>query len=126
MSTDTDFERNVKKLKIEIENLYDVADTAAIEDTAVRLERLNYAPPIFIPVARFVRLTKATLLEETDKLLAMPDQQACALAPDNPGKCQDLRLQFISANIFYYKKLLALRAGDPEEWDEIDELYVHD
>jgi hypothetical protein len=29
--------------------------------------------------------------------------------------------------IFYhYRKLLKLRNGDPEEWDEIDELYVHD
>jgi hypothetical protein len=28
--------------------------------------------------------------------------------------------------LFYYKKLLLLRQGNSEEWDEVDELYVHD
>ena len=36
------------------------------------------------------------------------------LAPDEPKKCQDLRLQFISVQIFYYEKLLLLRKGDIE------------
>lgn len=126
MTTDKEFARKVEELRNEITNLDDVADQEIIENTAARLEGLNYAPPIVIPVARFVRLTRETFLEETEKLLSMPDHEACALAPEDPAKCQDLRLQFISTSLFYYKKLLALRAGESEEWDEIDELYVHD
>ncbi len=71
-------------------------------------------------------MAKDPLLEEIDRLLALPDDQACALAPNEPGKCRDLRLQFISTLVFHYQKLLRLRAGDAEEWDEIDELYIHD
>jgi hypothetical protein len=66
------------------------------------------------------------LLVEIDRILAMPDGEACALAPDNTNKCEDLRVQFITVLIYYYKKLLELRKGNPEEWDEVDELYVHD
>jgi len=56
----------------------------------------------------------------------MPDQKTCALAPDEPQKCQDLRLQFISVLIYYYKQLVLLRQGNPDAWNEVDEVYVHD
>jgi hypothetical protein len=79
-----------------------------------------------VATGTFLRLTKQTLLEEIDKILALPDQEACALAPDEPLKCQDLRVQFISVLIFYYRKLILLRQEDLDTWDEIDELYVHD
>ncbi|MGB8718438.1 MAG: hypothetical protein WCD46_03950, partial [Desulfobacterales bacterium] len=65
-------------------------------------------------------------LKEVDGILAMADGAVCALAPDNPGKCEDLRVQYLTVILYYYKKLLQLRNGSPEEWDEIDELYVHD
>jgi hypothetical protein len=71
-------------------------------------------------------LTKQGLLDEIDRIVAMPDAEACALAPNEPKKCQDLRVEFISVQMFYYKKLALLRQGDIETWDEIDELYVHD
>ena len=120
------FEQKIAALKEEIETLQDIADQEIIEQTALRLEKLNYAPPIVVPLGVFFRFTRKTLLAEIDNLLKLPDAEACALAPDEPGKCQDLRVQFISVLIFYYKKLLLLRADDIETWDEIDELYVHD
>lgn len=83
-------------------------------------------PPVIIPIARFLRLTKETLLTEIDNILALSDEQACALAPDDPLKCQDMRLQSLAVQIFYYKKLVLLRQDDIETWEEIDELYVHD
>lgn len=120
------FAEDIAALKAEIENLDDVGDSDLIEKTARRLEKLNYSPPIVLPLTRFFRLNRESLLEEVDKLLALPDAEACALAPDEPAKCQDLRKQFITVLLFYYKKLLLLRAGDADEWDEIDELYIHD
>ena len=126
MTNETSFEAKVEQLKQKVRSFADDADTSVIEETARRLEKLNYAPPVIISNDKFLRLTKASLLEEVDRILALPDAEACALAPDEPKKCQDLRLQFIAVQIFYYEKLLMLRQGDIETWDEIDELYVHD
>ena len=126
MTTELSFEEKVEQLKQKVRNFADDADAPVIEETAQRLEKLNYAPPVIISLDKFLRLTKDSLLEEIERILALPDAEACALAPDEPQKCQDLRLQFISVQIFYYEKLLLLRQGDIETWEEIDELYVHD
>ena len=120
------FSEKISQFKEEIRNLHDITDPDIIESTAKRLEGLNYSPPVIIPIPVFLRLSKETLLNEVDKILAMPDQEACALAPDDPAKCRDLRIQFIAVQIYYYKILLSLREGDADAWDEIDELYVHD
>ncbi len=126
MTEQLSFAEQVEALKQKVRSFNDQADQALIEETAGRLEKLNYAPPVIIPLATFLRLNKGSLLQEIDKILAMPDHEACALAPDEPKKCQELRLQFIAVQIYYYEKLLLLRQGDLETWDEIDELYVHD
>lgn len=126
MAKEQSFEVQVQKLKEEVETFDDTPNADLIEKTAVRLEKLNYSPPVMLPLSSFLRLTKYTLLEEIERILAMPDQEACALAPNEPKKCEDLRSQFISVEIFYYKLLIRLRQGDPEAWDEVDELYVHD
>lgn len=126
MTAELDFETRVEELKDKVRGFKNDAGSATIEETAERLEKLNYAPPVIIPLGRFLRLTKDSLLEEIDRILALPDQEACALAPDDHRKCQDLRLEFISVQIFYFEKLMLLRRGDAETWDEIDELYVHD
>jgi hypothetical protein len=126
MTTELSFEDKVEQLKQKVRDFGDDAGASLIEETAQRLEKLNYAPPIIISIEKFLRLTKESLLAEIDRILALPDAEACALAPDEPKKCQDLRLQFISVQIFYYEKLILLRQGDIETWEEIDELYVHD
>ena len=120
------FEDKVKQFKVEVSGFLDEVSQEVIEKTAVRLEGLNYSPPVIIPIDKFLRLTKKGLQDEIDRILAMPDREACALAPNEPMKCQDLRLQFISVQIFYYKKLMLLRQDDIETWEEVDELYVHD
>lgn len=126
MTEQLSFTEQVEALKQKVRSFDDQVDQTLIEETAVRLEKLNYAPPVIIPMATFLRLNKNSLLQEIDRILAMPDHEACALAPDEPKKCQELRLQFIAVQIYYYEKLLLLRQGDLETWDEIDELYVHD
>jgi len=120
------FAEQVESLKQKVRDIDETADAKLIEDTAQRLEKMGFTPPVMIPIAAFLRLNKDTLLQEIEKILAMPDQEACALAPNEPKKCEDLRIEFISVLIFYYEKLILLRGDDQEEWDEIDELYVHD
>lgn len=121
-----DFNTKVTQLKNKILSLDEDAPLNIIEETATRLEGLNYSPPVSIHLATFLRLTKGTLIIEIDKILDMPDEEACALAPNDPGKCQDLRIQFISVLLFYFKQIISLRNSDVEAWDEVDEMYVHD
>lgn len=120
------FTQQVDELKAQIRQLPDDHSTETIEQTAARLEGLNYAPSVITPNATFLRLDKQGMLNEVDRIVEMPEQEACALAPDDDKKCEDLRLQFMKVILFYYQKLLRLRDGDAEEWDEVDELYVHD
>lgn len=126
MADKLSFDQQVEVLKQKVRSFEDQSDEGLIEETAVRLEKLGYTPPVIIPLESFLRLNKDLLLKEIERILAMPDHEACALAPDEPKKCQDLRLQFISVQTYYYEKLMLLRQGDSEAWDEIDELYVHD
>jgi hypothetical protein len=126
MSANRIFLQQIDDLKKEVRQLDDDFDENVIETTAVRLKGLNFSPPVITPMDSFLRLSSKGLLAEIDRILAMPDAEACALAPDNTKKCEDLRVQYITVLVFYYKKLLELRKGNPEEWDEVDELYVHD
>lgn len=126
MSANSTFDQQIDDLRKQVRGLDDDFTDELVEQTAVRLKGLNFSPPVVTPLDEFLRMRRGELLTEIDRILAMPDAQACALAPDNTEKCADLRVQFISVLIYYYTKLLALRQGTPEEWDEIDELYVHD
>jgi protein-tyrosine-phosphatase len=126
MSEEHEFSAKIEQFRRQVQEMPNDASPEIIEKTAVRLEGINYAPPVIIEHARFLRLTKQELLDEIDRIVAMPDAEACALAPNEPKKCRDLRVEFISVQMFYYRKLAFLRQGDIETWDEIDELYVHD
>lgn len=125
MSTET-FEQQVASLKNKIDNLIDDTSDDHVEEIALRLQGLNFSPPVITPINYFIRLRNDDLKDEMERILAMPDAEACALAPDDTKKCEDLRIQYITVLIYYYTKLLKLRSGDIEEWDEVDELYVHD
>ncbi len=120
------YEDQVDELKYIIGELEEDHPPEIIESTATRLEGLNYAPAVVTPNRKFLRMTKQDLLAEVDRILALPEHEACALAPDDTRKCEDIRLQTIKVLLFYYEKLLLLRKGDADEWDEVDELYVHD
>lgn len=120
------FVKQIEGVKEEIEQLEDINTKDQIEDVAVRLERLGYSPPIITEIKRFIRFDRNGLRSEVDRILAMSDAEACALTPGSSVTCEDLRVQYLTVLIYYYKKLLALRSGDAEEWDEVDELYVHD
>lgn len=126
MAAEKSFLQEVEAIKNSVTKLPDTFSPDQIEETAVRLEGLNYAPSVITPNKQFLRLSRQAMLDEIDRVLAMPEEEACALAPGDEKKCNDLRLQFIRVIAYYYEKLILLRQGNAEEWDEIDELYVHD
>jgi len=125
MSIET-FEQQIASLKAKIDGLVDDTSDDHVEEVASRLEGLNFSPPVVTRLKYFIRLRNDDLKYEIDRILTMPDAEACALAPDNTKKCEDLRVQYITVLIYYYTKLLKLRSGNADEWDEVDELYVHD
>ena len=126
MTNEQSFSQQIEDLKSKIRSLPDNHSAETIETTAERLEGLNYAPSVITPNKAFLRMNRQDLLDEVDRILQLPEQEACALAPNDEKKCEDLRIQFITVIIYYYEKLLLLRDGNADEWDEVDELYVHD
>lgn len=125
MKTDV-FQRQVQQLKQKVSTMVDDTSDDYAEEVALRLTGLNFTPPVITPIQEFVRMRNDDFIDEIDRIVAMPDAEACALAPGDARKCADLRLQYLTVLLYYYTKLLGLRAGDAEEWDEVDELYVHD
>ena len=125
MSAET-FEQQITALKAKVDVLNDDTSDDHVEEVALRLLKLNFTPPVITPIKLFVRLRNDDVREEIERILAMPDAEACALAPDDTKKCEDLRIQFITVLIYYYTKLVELRRENADEWDEVDELYVHD
>lgn len=126
MSASQTYLSQLQELRDKVKEFENTHSATQREETAKRLEGLNYAPSMITPTATFLRMDQQGLLEEIDRIVAMDDAEACALAPDDTLKCEDLRLQYIRVLLFYYEKLIRLRNGDAEEWDEVDELYVHD
>lgn len=120
------FQRQVEQLKQKVSAMVDDTSDDYAEEVALRLTGLNFTPPVITPIKEFIRMRNDDLILEIDRIVDMPDTEACALAPGDSRKCADLRLQYITVLLYYYTKLVALRAGDAEEWDEVDELYVHD
>lgn len=121
----SDNENRVSQITQEIQAMNDHPHSV-IEETASRLEVLNYSPPVNTSLPAFLRLTQNTLLEEIDTVMNLPENDVCARIQDGSEQCEDIRVQVISVLLFYYKQLYKLRDGDGEAWDDIDEIYVHD
>jgi len=126
MSSTSDFLQQVAQLQDELRLVVDQPDPKVVEETAVKLEGLNYAPTVILPVAEFLRIKKIDLLGKIEEIILLSDEEVYELAPGDPRSYFAIKLQFISAFVYYYKQLARLRRDVPEAWDEVDELYVHD
>jgi len=126
MNSTSDFLQQVAQLQDELRLVVDQTDPRVIEETAVRLEGLNYAPTVVLPVAEFLRIKKIDLLARIEEIILLGDEEVYELAPGDPRSYFSIKLQFISALVYYFKQLARLRRDVPEAWDEVDELYVHD
>jgi len=116
------YERQLEEIAVEIDMIVDRYGPDCIEQTARRLEKLQYAPPVPVDIATFLRLNKSALQAEVDKISGTVDR----LENKSEKIVLERSIQSINILLYYYKKLQLLRDDDPESWDEIDELYVHD
>lgn len=126
MISAAEFLERVAQLQDELRTVVDLGDSRMIEETAAKLEGLNYAPTVIVPAARFLRMKKIDLLEKIEEIILLSDEEVYELTPGDPRGYFDIKLQFIAALVYYFKQLARLRRGVPEAWDEVDELYVHD
>lgn len=126
MSATADFLHKVAALQDELRAVTAVADPKVIEETAVRLEGMQYAPTVILPVDRFLRMTKLELLEKIEEIILLSAEEVYELSPGDPRSYFALKLRYISVLVYYFKQLTRLRRGVSEAWDEVDELYVHD
>ena len=111
MVSASEFLHRVAELQDELRLVVDQGDSKMIEKTAVKLEGLNYAPTVIVPVGQFLRMRKVDLLARIEELILLNDEEVYELAPGDSRSSSDLTLQFIAV---------------PEAWDGVDELYVHD
>jgi hypothetical protein len=126
MSATSDFLYKVAAIQDDLRTVTDVADAKVVEETAVRLEGLNYAPTVILPVKSFLRIRKLELLEKIEDIIILSDEEVYEISPGDPRSYYAIKLQYISALVYYFKQLALLRRGNAEAWDEVDELYVHD
>jgi predicted phage gp36 major capsid-like protein len=96
--------------------LPDDASAIDIESTAHDLECLNYEPILFIKTPTFLRMTKAELMKEINRVLALPAEEA-----SDAFKTGHIELLF-----YHFELLTRLRLQDAEAWDQVNELYVDD
>lgn len=126
MITASDFLLEVGALQDEVRGISDVANAKKVEEVATRLEEMNYAPTVVLPLDRFLRIRKVELLSEIEKIIVLSDEEVYEMSPGDPRCSIECKLRYIVALVYYFRQLVQLRKGDPEAWDEVDELYVHD
>ncbi len=126
MVTATDFLLKVAELQDDLRRLVDISDAKTVTETAERLEGLNYAPTVILPVDEFLRIKKTDLLSKIEEIITFSDEEVYEISPGDPRNNFEKKLQYIAALVYYFKQLVQLRRGNPEAWDEVDELYVHD
>ncbi|WP_419174710.1 hypothetical protein [Desulfosediminicola sp.] len=126
MITASDFLLEVSALQDEVRALNDIADARTVAEVAARLEALNYAPTVVLPLERFLRIRKLELLSEIEKIIVLSDEEVYEMSPGDPRCSIECKLRYIVALVYYFRQLVQLRKGNPDAWDEVDELYVHD
>lgn len=95
----------------QIQELPPDAEPGAIEETAGRLNAMNWQPTLLTDYPDFVTTTRDELRQFIEELT---------------DKRDDLTEQHLSLLLYHYRLLQRLRTDDPEAWDEVNELMEDD
>jgi len=111
-------------LEKELKDLVIVDDPEKIRQTADILKKMNYSPIILTDFDGFLSVNSADFFPGLEKVLNSPDVDASALPR---GETQEsFRSKKASLLLYHYRLLNRLRRGEPEAWDEINELMEDD
>ena len=85
---------------------------------------MKYTPTLLTDFPGFLRVDSGAFFTRVEEVLNAPDVNPEDLPPD---ETQDsFRERQVSMLIYHYKLLNRLRQGEPEAWDEINELMEDD
>ncbi|MFP4178514.1 MAG: hypothetical protein ACLFSA_00535 [Spirochaetaceae bacterium] len=101
-------------------------DRSTIDRVALDLERYGYEPGIFFPVPGFASYTKEDMIEEIDGIINMDEEEVQGFALAEERTAEEIKKIAIDMLTAQFLLLERLRAGEPEAWDEIHELYEDD
>lgn len=120
------FEDFLEKKKSELNRSTNFSTDADIERTARDLEKIGYEPPVFIPVEGFLRFRVRDMHREIDRIAAMDEKELENIELARETSVEDVKRKNIDILVGQFLLLEKLRAGVPEAWDEIHELYEDD
>lgn len=98
----------------------------AIEQTARDLEEMGYEPPVFLPVKGFLRFRVKDIHNELERIAALDPNEVAELKLAQEKSPEEVKKRDIDILTNQFLLLERLRAGEPEAWDEIHELYEDD
>jgi hypothetical protein len=99
---------------------------STIDRVAMDLERYNYDPGIFFPVPDFPYYRAEDMAREIDRILEMDEEEVAGFSVAQDRSVEEVKriaIDMLTSQFFLVERL---RAGEPEAWDEIHELYEDD
>jgi hypothetical protein len=121
-----DLEEYVKEMKAALRKKARNWDRSTVDRVAEDLERYGYDPGIFFPVPDFASYSAEEMGEQLDSILAMDEEEVEGLAIAEDRSAAEVKRIAVDMLIGQFYLLERLRAGEPEAWDEIHELYEDD
>jgi len=116
----------VEQKKNELNRSTHFATDEDIERTARDLEKIGYQLPVFVPVKGFLRYRVKDIHREIERIAALKDKELKEIKyaqETSPGEFKRRNIDILVSQFLLLEKL---RAGVPEAWDEIHELYEDD
>ncbi|HKM06249.1 MAG TPA: hypothetical protein VJ869_04610 [Sphaerochaeta sp.] len=116
----------MEELRKKYEALPEDAPAMQIGLTAESLERRHHDPMLLLQVPNFNKMTKADMLAEFDRVVALPPtskELKSVVAIEDPSLVAEKHLTTL---LHQYQLLCNLRKGLASAWDVINELYEDD
>lgn len=101
-------------------------DTESIEKTAAQLKEISYQPMFLIEVEGFTRFTREDALSTLDELYNYDEEKIGSLPAAANQQPVEVKATIMRTFVKEFTLLEKLRAGLPEAWEEINELYEDD
>jgi alpha-D-ribose 1-methylphosphonate 5-triphosphate synthase subunit PhnL len=116
----------METLRKAYENLPEDSSAEQIEITAKALERRKFSPVLLLEVRDFTHLTKRKMLDEFDRVMALPPTAKALKAVVAINDPQQVKEKHLATLLNQYLLLCGLRKDDASAWDVVNELYEDD
>lgn len=115
----------MEELRERLKQIPPDADEEHIISTASDLRGMNYTPILLFDTPSFFTMRAEDISNEFERIAALSDNEVMAdVLMDVPA--DKIKLNHLNLLLYHYLLLCRLRKGDPDAWDEINELYEDD